>query len=147
MEGYIINVSLRTLLLIPVILFGYIFVLFDEPNCILVQPSTRVAPPREKTGEIGSTITIECEAVGVPTPLIVWRLNWGHIPEPPRVTSTSVNGRGVLTIRNLQETDQGAYTCEALNSRGSIFIQPDTIVMAKRRLSICFPTFCNYFGL
>lgn len=30
--------------------------------------------------ELGGTFTIVCEAMGVPTPLIVWRLNWGNIP-------------------------------------------------------------------
>ena len=46
----------------------------------------------------------------------------------PQVSSTSEDGRGVLTIRNAIPEDAGAYTCEALNNKGSIFAQPDTIV-------------------
>jgi len=45
-------------------------------------------PPGELTVREGETITIECTAIGVPAPLIVWRLNLGPIatlcePQPP----------------------------------------------------------------
>lgn len=89
-------------------------------------------PPASKTVEEGNTITIECEAIGLPMPMILWRLNWGNIASPPRVTTTSVNGKGILTIRQATREDQGAYTCEALNSKGSVLAQPDTIVTVNR---------------
>lgn len=82
---------------------------------------------------VGETVVITCVAVGRPTPLINWRLNWGHIPPPPRVTSTSENGRGVLTIRNVQESDAGAYSCEATNSKERVFATPDAILIVQRR--------------
>jgi basement membrane-specific heparan sulfate proteoglycan core protein len=88
----------------------------------------------------GETVVIECEAVGVPAPLIVWRLNWGHVGVQPR-TTTSVEtvdqwfgqpgaskSRGILTIHNARKEDEGAYTCEAINAKGSILAVPDTIV-------------------
>lgn len=81
-------------------------------------------------------MVIECEARGVPTPLIIWRLNWGHIGGPAdRVFYTNDNGRGVLTISQVRKEDEGAYTCEALNSKGSIFAQPDTILIVNRKQS------------
>jgi hypothetical protein len=43
---------------------------------------------------------ITCTAVGVPTPEVVWRLNWGHIPD--KCTTTSVNRLGTLTCANIQ---------------------------------------------
>ena len=82
--------------------------------------------------EEGNTITLECEAIGRPTPLITWRLNWGNIGLPPRITTTSINGKGTLIIRQATREDQGAYTCEALNNKGSILAQPDTIVTVNR---------------
>lgn len=45
-------------------------------------------------------MTLTCRAVGVPTPVVVWRLNWGHIP--PKCTSTSERGVGTLTCPNIQ---------------------------------------------
>ena len=83
--------------------------------------------------ELGGTFTIICEAVGVPTPLIVWRLNWGNIPSGDRVTTVSEEGRGVLTVRDARYTDAGAYTCEAINNRGSIFAIPDALVIVRRK--------------
>lgn len=48
----------------------------------------------------GDTLVLTCEAVGVPVPLINWRLNWGHIPKDCK--TTSINGIGVLTCPNMR---------------------------------------------
>ena len=41
----------------------------------------------------------------------------------------------MLTIRNPRAEDEGAYTCEALNNKGSIFAQPDCILTIIREYS------------
>ncbi len=84
---------------------------------------------------IGTTIVINCTAVGVPTPEVVWRLNWGHVPS--KCTMTSEAGFGVLTCREAQIIDQGAYSCEAINAKGSTFAVPDCIVVVKPAADIC----------
>ena len=99
---------------------------------VLVNPTVIQPPPPSRDVQQGETVVITCEAIGTPTPLIIWRLNWGHVGKPPRVSSTSENGRGVLTIRDAHALDEGAYTCEALNSKGTVFAQPDTIVTVRR---------------
>ena len=38
------------------------------------------------------TFIINCTAMGIPTPEIVWRLNWGHVPEKCKMTSTPMAG-------------------------------------------------------
>uniref|UniRef100_A0A915HKJ2 Basement membrane-specific heparan sulfate proteoglycan core protein n=1 Tax=Romanomermis culicivorax TaxID=13658 RepID=A0A915HKJ2_ROMCU len=81
---------------------------------------------------LGETLVLNCRAVGVPTPHITWRLNWGPVCDPPRCTQTSVDGYGVLTITSIQESDQGAYSCEAINTRKRILAVPDTIVTVRR---------------
>ena len=35
---------------------------------------------------------------------------------------------GTLTVRNVNQNDGGAYSCEALNNQGFIFALPDAIV-------------------
>uniref|UniRef100_A0A3P8WN31 Heparan sulfate proteoglycan 2 n=1 Tax=Cynoglossus semilaevis TaxID=244447 RepID=A0A3P8WN31_CYNSE len=98
----------------------------DEYGCT---PPTVTSPPEEsKEAARGATVTFTCQAVGVPTPIISWRLNWGHIPTSGRVSMISENGRGTLTIRDVKEADQGAYTCEAINAKGLVFGIPDGVL-------------------
>ncbi|XP_075408101.1 basement membrane-specific heparan sulfate proteoglycan core protein isoform X2 [Tenrec ecaudatus] len=98
----------------------------DEFGCM---PPQVVTPPQESIRAFrGQTVIFNCVATGVPTPIINWRLNWGHIPSHPRVTMTSEGGRGTLIIRDVKEADQGAYTCEALNSRGMVLGIPDGVL-------------------
>lgn len=83
----------------------------------------------------GDIFIITCTAVGIPIPEVVWRLNWGHIPE--KCTTTSVGGFGTLTCPDIQAEDQGAYSCEAINIRGSIIATPDAILVVNPGRSVC----------
>lgn len=100
---------------------------------ILAPPIITVPPVAEIEVELGSNFTIICEAVGVPTPLIVWRLNWGNIPHGNRVDVFSEKGHGRLIVTDARYTDAGAYTCEAINNRGSIFAIPDALIIVTRK--------------
>ncbi|XP_032935509.1 basement membrane-specific heparan sulfate proteoglycan core protein isoform X4 [Catharus ustulatus] len=127
----------------------------DEVGCV---PPQVVTLPRESVRAVpGQTITFTCIATGVPTPIITWRLNWGHTPSSHRVSIVSEAGQGTLTIRDVKETDQGAYTCEAINTLGMVFGIPDSILTVTRPgpcpeghfqvtgTSRCLPCFC--FGI
>uniref|UniRef100_A0A452GNE6 Uncharacterized protein n=1 Tax=Gopherus agassizii TaxID=38772 RepID=A0A452GNE6_9SAUR len=128
----------------------------DEVGCT---PPQVITPPEESVQATpGQTVRFHCVAVGVPTPIITWRLNWGHIPANRRVSISSENGHGTLTIRDVKEADQGAYTCEAINARGMVFGIPDGVLsLTPRRgpcpegyfhvegTSKCLPCFC--FGI
>ncbi|KRY90391.1 Basement membrane proteoglycan [Trichinella pseudospiralis] len=101
----------------------------DEIGC--AAPVCVQLPQRELTVDCGSTIVITCRAVGVPTPYINWRLNWGPTCGQPRCVQTSDQGFGKLVIKGAREEDQGAYTCEAINSKGRILATPDAIVTVR----------------
>lgn len=45
-----------------------------------------------------------------------------------RFSITNQNGRGTLTIRDVKESDQGAYSCEAINAKGLVFGIPDGVL-------------------
>ncbi|XP_071839760.1 basement membrane-specific heparan sulfate proteoglycan core protein-like isoform X3 [Apostichopus japonicus] len=113
----------------------------DEYAC--TPPNVTVPPNTPITVTRGETIVIRCVAVGTPTPIISWRLNWGPIPPPPRVFTTSEDGVGVLTITNAQESDSGAYTCEAMNNQGYILVVPDAIVIVIPPRGICQAPYFN----
>jgi len=124
-------------------------VLQCHQNCwlcvVLAQPTITVPPPGELTAHHGDTVLISCEARGIPTPLIVWRLNFGHVADPPRVTYNTDQeevgpgrpgvGRGQISIRQARAEDKGAYTCEAINSKGNVFAITDTILHVLRKNS------------
>ncbi|XP_029013106.1 basement membrane-specific heparan sulfate proteoglycan core protein isoform X4 [Betta splendens] len=98
----------------------------DEYGCT---PPSVTSPPEESIlAARGSTVRFTCQAIGVPTPIITWRLNWGHIPASGRISMISENGRGTLTISDVKEADQGAYTCEAINAKGLVFGIPDGVL-------------------
>ncbi|XP_067272230.1 basement membrane-specific heparan sulfate proteoglycan core protein-like isoform X1 [Pseudorasbora parva] len=112
----------------------------DEPDCADrsdeygCAPPTVTKPPEESiTAEQGDSVTFTCSAIGVPIPIITWRLNWGHVPANSRIKMTSKNGQGTITIREVKEGDQGAYTCEALNAKGLVFTIPDGILRLSQR--------------
>ncbi|XP_050787084.1 basement membrane-specific heparan sulfate proteoglycan core protein isoform X2 [Gopherus flavomarginatus] len=107
----------------------------DEVGCT---PPQVITPPEESVQATpGQTVHFHCVAVGVPTPIITWRLNWGHIPANRRVSISSENGHGTLTIRDVKEADQGAYTCEAINARGMVFGIPDGVLSLTPRRGPC----------
>ncbi|XP_041479561.1 basement membrane-specific heparan sulfate proteoglycan core protein-like [Lytechinus variegatus] len=111
----------------------------DEIACS--EPLVVLAPVEIIQVQIGERVEIICEAQGVPTPIISWRLNWGPVPE--RAIITSQNGRGSLVLENVRESDQGAYSCEAMNNQGYILAQPDAIVTIISGPSICTGGFFN----
>ncbi|XP_048033334.1 basement membrane-specific heparan sulfate proteoglycan core protein isoform X21 [Megalobrama amblycephala] len=137
----------------------------EEPDCADRSDEYGCAPPvvtntpeASITAARGETVSFTCSAIGVPIPIITWRLNWGHIPANSRITMTSENGRGTLIIRDVKESDQGAYTCEAINAKGLVFAIPDGVLSLSQRPNpgncrdghfsvgnLCMPCFC--FGI
>ncbi|CAK1588065.1 unnamed protein product [Parnassius mnemosyne] len=111
----------------------------DEIGCAPVHVTRPPAPSNVRLNP-GESLVLVCEAVGVPMPLISWRLNWGHVP--PKCTSTSINGVGTLTCNDMQPEDSGAYSCEAINRSGTTFAAPDSIVYVNKT-DVC-PT--GYFN-
>ncbi|XP_053695300.1 basement membrane-specific heparan sulfate proteoglycan core protein isoform X2 [Sabethes cyaneus] len=111
----------------------------DEIGCMT--PSVIQPPPSTMTVLAGGVLNISCRATGVPIPLIVWRLNWAHVPE--KCNSLNENGFGTLTCNDMQPIDSGAYSCEIINSMGTHFVSPDTIVIVNDNATICRSGYFN----
>ena len=58
--------------------------------CLLpsAPPIIVVSPPAKVEVDVSYTFVINCTAMGIPTPEVIWRLNWGHVPDKCRQTST-----------------------------------------------------------
>lgn len=69
----------------PAFMAKCIYYAVITPLILHAAPPSVTSPPEESVEAArGSTVTFTCQAVGVPTPIITWRLNWGHIPVSSR---------------------------------------------------------------
>uniref|UniRef100_A0AAQ6A745 Roundabout, axon guidance receptor, homolog 1 (Drosophila) n=1 Tax=Amphiprion ocellaris TaxID=80972 RepID=A0AAQ6A745_AMPOC len=81
--------------------------------------------PRNQVVAVGRTVTFQCEATGNPQPAIFWQregsesLLFSYQPPQP-FSRLSVSQMGSLTITDVQRTDGGFYSCQALNIAGSV---------------------------
>ncbi|XP_036379292.1 roundabout homolog 1-like isoform X1 [Megalops cyprinoides] len=88
-------------------------------------PPVFVVRPRNQVVATGRTVTFQCEATGNPQPAIFWQRegsqNLLFSYQPPQPSSRfSVSQTGDLTIMDVQRSDRGFYSCQALNIAGSV---------------------------
>ena len=80
-----------------------------QPGCCPGSPEIVVSPPPLVTVDRTFTFIINCTAVGVPTPQVVWRLNWGHVPDKCSQSSSDQGDHravGELSCPGAVEQDQ-----------------------------------------
>lgn len=84
-------------------------------------PRMQLASYREATIHQGGEVHLECQADGVPTPLLSWVL-----PDRSVLTSTArstsritMDTNGTLHILQPLPSDRGVYRCVASNSAGA----------------------------
>ncbi|CAH8568323.1 unnamed protein product [Schistosoma turkestanicum] len=95
----------------------------DEVDC---SPPTIIQTQRQETHRVrpGGRLILECEASGVPPPMIIWRFNWRCLRDEARMRTQAVpstlgckGSKSRLTIENFREGDDGIYNCEAVTSK------------------------------
>ncbi|XP_043928361.1 roundabout homolog 2 isoform X4 [Protopterus annectens] len=102
-----------------------------EASATLVVRARPVAPPqfvirpRDQIIAQGRTATFPCETKGNPQPAVFWQREGSQnllFPNQPLQPNSrySVSPGGDLTITNVQRSDAGYYTCQALTVAGSI---------------------------
>ncbi|KAM6907079.1 roundabout homolog 1-like isoform 1-T1 [Xenentodon cancila] len=88
-------------------------------------PPAFAVRPRNQVVSVGRTVTFQCEATGNPQPAIFWQregsesLLFSYQPPQP-FSRLSVSQMGSLTITDVQRSDAGFYSCQALNIAGSV---------------------------
>lgn len=69
---------------------------------------------------IGNDIVLECVAMGSPRPDIIWYKDGIKIEADEKRVISAMGPLCRLIIRNVEETDNGRYTCEASNKEGRV---------------------------
>ncbi|KAM9350460.1 neural cell adhesion molecule L1.1-like [Symphorus nematophorus] len=80
-----------------------------------------VKEPQNLLYSPGETVRLDCQAEGIPTPVVIWSINGqklADVDEDPRRTVTG----GVLKLRDVEFADTAVYQCEAINKHGSILL-------------------------
>ncbi|CAH8662923.1 unnamed protein product [Schistosoma margrebowiei] len=108
----------------------------DELTCA----PPMIAEPRTTRYSVrrGDTVVLVCEVTGNPVPYVIWRFNWGCLPEEPsrfRISNVPRNCNApmptvvsTLTISNVRPGDDGIYNCEGL-SGATRALSNDLVVM------------------
>uniref|UniRef100_A0A9L0S915 Contactin 4 n=1 Tax=Equus caballus TaxID=9796 RepID=A0A9L0S915_HORSE len=79
------------------------------------EPKIEVQFPETVPTAKGTTVKLECFALGNPVPTIIWRRADG---KPIARKARRHKSNGILEIPNFQQEDAGLYECVAENSRG-----------------------------
>lgn len=104
--------------------------------CILSLPQAApsfIISPQSLDVTESSNLTLTCKAIGVPTPVITWKHGGFHIIETDRMNYSSSDGYGTLTITNVQESDNGRWSCLATNHVDSKLSPSDALIRVTRK--------------
>ncbi|KAI8491534.1 hypothetical protein Bbelb_307340, partial [Branchiostoma belcheri] len=74
--------------------------------------------PADTSANLYDTAQLTCRAQGSPVPVITWYKDSGQVAATDRISFSQNNE--LLTIMNVQRTDQGAYYCEASSNLGTV---------------------------
>ncbi|XP_069793097.1 contactin-4-like isoform X3 [Narcine bancroftii] len=91
------------------------------------EPKIEVRFPDSVFAAKGSTVKLECFALGNPVPTISWRRIGGSFFDKVKTNKTY----GVLEIPNFQQKDSGTYECTAENSRGKNMARGQLVFYAR----------------
>ena len=88
-----------------------------------LEPPQFITKPSSVTVRENKNVTLPCEAVGFPQPVITWYKN-GHVIEESQQNRKNRN----LELKSVQFEDRGIYTCTAENLLGRIELSVNVTV-------------------
>ncbi|GFY67319.1 protein turtle [Trichonephila inaurata madagascariensis] len=102
---------------------------------VLAPPHFKLKPPDTVYVKVGESVTLSCEAIGTPLPVISWSKDNLPLQPSPSIQITATE----LRINNIQQSDIGDYLCVAANKEGKVNALTKVIVAGK----ILFAIFKN----
>ena len=86
---------------------------------LLLQVSPQITePPKSQFLTEGYRVNLNCVALGVPTPILVWTFNDGNLPFG--INQTGHEGESCLASPSVTKEMNGTYKCTAKNKANSI---------------------------
>lgn len=79
-----------------------------------------ISPLKDQLVPLGKRLVLQCEAVGKPVPQAKWLRNGKEITPGGRYRAESANGVFKLHFNDVNDVDDGEYTCEAYNPVGFV---------------------------
>lgn len=95
-----------------------------------------VAWPESLVAAPNSNVSFQCNATGIPDPVITWTKEGGDLPRGHSVEA------GVLNLTRLVNLDDGRYICTATNAAGALGVSVQLtveglLVLVLNKLAIC----------
>lgn len=91
-----------------------------SPSFLLPGAPTIIVEPAETVEDAGTTVVLNCQAEGEPTPMIEWSRQGRPLLGNDRFSSLS---NGSLRISSAQKEDTAEYECVARNLLGSVLVR------------------------
>ena len=101
---------------------SFISILFVVAPQVAVSPKALVASP-------GSNVSFQCNASGIPDPVITWTKEGMILPKKHLVAND------ILTLTSLVGLDEGRYLCTATNAAG----------VSQKTVTLTVEGLCFYF--
>lgn len=109
--------------------FGYVYKDFSL-NVLALPPEIK-NPPKEVATVDGRNVTLTCNVIGAPKPIVKWIRNALELTGGRYYVQES----GDLLIENVGFVDEGGYTCHASNKFGSVNASGTLIVKKHTRIT------------
>ncbi|KAG8193648.1 hypothetical protein JTE90_024012 [Oedothorax gibbosus] len=99
---------------------------------VLAPPHFKLKPPDTVYVKVGEAVTLSCEAIGTPLPVI----SWSKDNLPLQVSSSLRISATELRIFNIQQSDIGDYLCVAANKEGKVHARTKVIVAGPAVITV-----------
>ncbi|XP_055945123.1 protein turtle-like isoform X2 [Argiope bruennichi] len=99
---------------------------------VLAPPHFKLKPPDTVYVKVGESVTLNCEAIGTPLPVISWTKDNLPLQASPSIQITASE----LRINNIQQSDIGDYLCVASNKEGKVSALTKVIVAGPAVITV-----------
>ncbi|EJW75657.1 hypothetical protein WUBG_13434, partial [Wuchereria bancrofti] len=77
-----------------------------------------IRPLQDKRVVVGQNVLLECQVAGHPDPVVKWLKDDHDVTQCPDYEISSIGVKHHLAIKNVQASDNGRFTVQAMNAAG-----------------------------